>query len=216
VLVDLDGTILDTEPLYEEAMGRAIELLGKSYSWEIQKLIVGKPEHVGASIIIKELELESKVEGPEELLAHRDKFLLEMFLTVSPRKGIFQVLKYFKEKGLPIAIATSSNRRYLDLKKTSNQEVFDLIDHITCGDDPGIAKGKPSPDIYLAAAKAIGVDPQHCIVLEDSLAGLQAGKAAGALAVFVSPDSRMPKDLYGVADRIFEEWSEFLPSEHGF
>lgn len=214
ILFDLDGTLLDTEPAYEVAMGKAIESLniGKTYTWETQKLIVGKPETVGAQIIIDHLigeEMAKELNLTAEALLHkRDTFLLDMFLTVRPRAGALEILQTVKAAGIPVAIATSSFRKYLELKAKNNADVFSMVDAVICGDDPEVVgRGKPRPDIYIAAAKAIGVDVKKCVVFEDAEAGLKAAKSANVAKVIMSPDHRLAKELFQDADVIVDEWT---------
>jgi HAD superfamily hydrolase (TIGR01509 family) len=222
LLFDMDGTLLNTEPCYEEAMGQAIAKLGigKDYTWDTQKMIVGKPEVVGASLIIENLigvDLAESLDlTPEKLLQLRDEVLLDMFLKVRPRPGALEILQLVKKSwGLPVAIATSSNRKYLSLKSSNNADAFELVDAIICGDDPEvIGKGKPRPDIYFAAAKAIHVDITKCIVFEDAEAGLKAAKAAGVAAVFLAPDHRLPRELFSEADVIVEQWTDLDISKY--
>lgn len=214
VLFDLDGTLLDTEPAYERAMELAVSGLGMKYSWSIQRKIVGKPEHVGAEIIVKELGM--RTVDPLQLLELRDAHLLEMFTQVKPRKGVMDILRRCRARKIPVAIATSSMRRYADFKRKNNQELFELVDHIVFGDDSSVKRGKPKPDIYIEAARRIGVHPSKCLVFEDSLAGMKAGKAANAAAVLVSPDPRMPREDYHLADIIVDEWSDLDLSMFGF
>ena len=74
--------------------------------------------------------------------------------------GALKLLRYLKKLGLPIAIATSSSREYLDYKKENNPELFSLVDCIVCGDDPRLSHGKPAPDIFLLAASEIETNPR--------------------------------------------------------
>jgi HAD superfamily hydrolase (TIGR01509 family) len=206
LLCDLDGTLLDTEPLYELAMNSALDTLGKSFPWHVQQQILGKPEIEGAGIIVKQLGLDME---PTQLLQLRDNVLLELFRNVKPKRGAMELLQQAHARNIPIAIATSSNRKYLHLKASNNKTLFDLVQHVICGDDPAVVgKGKPNPDIYLEAAKAIGKSPNQCIVLEDAHAGFLAAKAANAKIVCVCPDHRMSKELFAGADFIVREWDE--------
>jgi pseudouridine-5'-monophosphatase len=214
LLCDLDGTLLDTEPLYEHAMSRALlEHFQVQYSWETQQRIIGKPEHVGAQLIIDTYNL--PIAAAEDLLALRDAILLDLFKHVQPRRGVVQLLERAKQAQLKIAIATSSNRRYLTYKSSNNKELFDLVDAIICGDDPAVlGRGKPAPDIYLEAARAIGVSVGECMVLEDAEAGLRAAKSARVKHVFVSPDKRLDAGLFADADGIVDEWDQLDISKY--
>jgi beta-phosphoglucomutase-like phosphatase (HAD superfamily) len=71
----------------------------------------------------------------------------------------------------------------------SHDAMFQHIKVIVAGDDPAVKQGKPAPDIYIAASQRLGVDPRDCLVFEDALSGIQAGKAAGCQVVAI-PDPR--------------------------
>ena len=68
--------------------------------------------------------------------------------------------------------------------------MFGRMSHIICGDDPEVLNGKPAPDIYLIAARRLGVEPHHCLAIEDSLSGVQSAKRAG-MHVYACPDIRL-------------------------
>lgn len=95
---------------------------------------------------------------------------------------------------IPMAIATSSRMSGIEKKRTRHEcHLFEHIDVIVAGDDPAVGNGKPAPDIYLEAARRLGVDPTECLVFEDALSGVKSGKAAGCQVVAV-PDARFSDD----------------------
>lgn len=79
------------------------------------------------------------------------------------------------------------------LMSYSHETIFKRLDTVVAGDDPAVKNGKPAPDIYIEAAKRLGVDPSDCLVFEDALSGVRAGKAAGCQVVAV-PDPRFEGD----------------------
>jgi beta-phosphoglucomutase-like phosphatase (HAD superfamily) len=87
--------------------------------------------------------------------------------------------------------------------------MFRHIKTIVAGDDPAIKNGKPAPDMYLEAAKRLGVDPSECLVFEDSMSGVKSGKAAGCLVVAI-PDPRMDKDIFEAeANVVLDDLTQF-------
>lgn len=195
VLADLDGTLLDTEPAYYQAYAETAQRLGKPYSdaFHVEHLL-GRPEHIGAAAFVRELGVDMT---PEALLALRDEVLLARFPAVTPLAGALRVIAAAKAAGLPTAVATSSMRAYFTLKSShpDSSALIAHFDHVLCGDDAAMAgkRGKPAPDIFHTAAAAIGVPIEQCVVLEDSIAGVQAGKASGAFVVAI-PDPRIPRE----------------------
>jgi beta-phosphoglucomutase-like phosphatase (HAD superfamily) len=86
---------------------------------------------------------------------------------------------------------------------------------IISGDDPCVENGKPAPDIYLEAARRLGMHPSECLIFEDALAGVVAGKSAGCHVIAV-PDSRMEREPYSnVADEIIDDMWQFSGKRWG-
>ena len=132
-----------------------------------------------------------------------DAFVEKEGVTLKP--GIHELLAYLKERGIKTAIATSSpiERTILYLTSVGLEKSFDeLVSGYM------VEKGKPEPDIYLYAAKRLGVEPFRCMVLEDSPAGILAAYRAGCLPVMVpdqdEPDEETSSMLYAKADSLLE------------
>lgn len=131
--------------------------------------------------------------------------------------GASELITHLHANNVPMAVATSSKRREYDLKVTQHQELFKLMSHIVCSDDPLVEKGKPAPDIYLAAAKRFSSPPlstSDVVVLEDAVSGVQAAKAAGMVCVMV-PDERMDPARTKLADKVIKSLTELDLSEFG-
>ena len=127
------------------------------------------------------------------------------------------MIKHLHANNIPMAVATSSKRREYDLKVTKHQELFKLMSHIVCSDDPLVEKGKPAPDIYLAAAKQFPSPPKsssNVLVFEDAVSGVQAAKAAGMVCVMV-PDERMDPAKTKLADKVIKSLTELNLTEYG-
>ena len=94
-----------------------------------------------------------------------------------------------------------------------HDRIFQHIEEVVTGDDPSVKNGKPAPDIYIEAARRLGVHPSECVVFEDAVAGAKSGKAAGCLVVAV-PDPRMDKSLFdGHADIVLDTMWAFNGEE---
>ena len=108
--------------------------------------------------------------------------LREMEMPVKP--GVKELLTYLREKGYKIAMATASAREYsMDNLRLAGIDEF--FDHVITGDM--VKEAKPNPEIFLKAAEALGEKPENCLVLEDSLNGVEAGIKGGFVTVMV-PD----------------------------
>jgi HAD superfamily hydrolase (TIGR01509 family) len=110
----------------------------------------------------------------------------------APKKpGLDELLAYLKEQGIPMAVASSSSLEAIGLNLT-NGGVREYFSELFTG--VGMANPKPAPDIFLNTAAAMGVDPAHTLVFEDSLSGVRAGVAGGFITVMV-PDMLAPDDF---------------------
>lgn len=186
VLFDMDGLLIDTEALYLEAMQTAARTLGCDMPLDFCHSMIGVPGRE-CDVLIQDFY------GPAFSLAEfrghystAIKLLLERGIPVKP--GAVELLDFLATRGLPAAVATSSRRVTAEhhLGRTGLLERFKAVTTI---DD--VARAKPHPDIYLEAARRLGVVPEHCVAFEDSNIGLAAAHAAGTMAIMV-PDILPP------------------------
>ena len=109
---------------------------------------------------------------------------------------------------IPMAIATSSRSTGVEKKRVRHMDtIFKHMDAVVCGDDPAVRCGKPGPDIYVEAARRLNVDPKDCLVFEDALSGVRAGKAAGCTVVAI-PDPRYSPE----EKKVFEQEADIVLS----
>lgn len=141
ILFDLDGLLMDTEPIYLEAAQRILFRYGKIYSDDIRVNVIGKAEILGAKVIVDSLNIPM---SPEDFLKERDKELEELFPQTKLMPGAFRLVSYFFEHQIPIILATSSNRHSIELKFKNYPELKAMFgDRIVSGTDPEIKRGKP-------------------------------------------------------------------------
>lgn len=209
VIYDNDGLLLDTEPFYTKAHQIMAAHFGKVFDWTVKSKMIGLRAEDSANVIINELQLPFSV---AEYLEQRKLLLEKMFPQAEPMPGAVRLTKHLHQIGIPQAVATSSDQYYFDLKITHHQEWFKIFQCVVWGDDPEIKQGKPAPDIFLLAAKRLKADPSHCLVVEDSPAGIEAARAAGMYAVAV-PDPNMDDRAYSNAHQLIRDLNDLdLPS----
>jgi pseudouridine-5'-monophosphatase len=109
-------------------------------------------------------------------------------------------------------VATSSDRSHFELKTRRHLNWFKIFEAVVLGDDPAVRRGKPAPDIFLVAARRLGVSPSRCLVFEDSPAGVEAACSAG-MKVIAVPDPNMERLAYGMADSVIDTLEDFDPVE---
>lgn len=197
VLFDLDGVLLDTEGLYTAATQAVIDRFGKTYDWRIKRHTMGRDARVGATYLLSELDIPLT---PEEFLAEREPVLRTLLANSPAMSGAEAFVRALADRGVKKAVATSSARSLYELK-VAGHGFFGCFEAVVCGDDPRVREKKPAPDIFLIAARELGVDPSACIVFEDSPAGAEAALRAG-MRVIVLPDPAMSDESYPGAHRV--------------
>jgi pseudouridine-5'-monophosphatase len=210
VIFDLDGVLLDTEPLYTHATQQIVGQWGKRFDWSIKGDMIGRSAIDGARYLVEALQVPL---APEEYLRRRTPILDALFPTAEPLAGARELVERLRARGVPLAVATSSESYQYRLK-ISRHDWFSEFGTVVCGDDPRIARLKPAPDIFLVTAAELGAEPAECLVFEDSLAGVAAARAAGMQVVAI-PDPQMDASRYGQADIVIAGYAELLLEELG-
>ena len=204
VLFDMDGVVLDTEKLYARFWAEAAHALGYPMTYEQALGMRSLNSAAGQA------KLESYFGPGVSRAVMRDKRveLMDAYVAefgVEAKPGIHELLEALKEKGIRVAIATSSpkDRATAYLQSLGLLEKFDCI---CSGHD--VKHGKPEPDIYLHAAACIGIPGENCLAIEDSMAGIESAFRAGCMPVLVpdldGSDEQMRKMLFAEADSLLE------------
>jgi HAD superfamily hydrolase (TIGR01509 family) len=178
VLFDNDGLTLDTEPAWTRAEVVLFERHGSTFTPE------HKRELLGSAPIDAAVKLERMLGRPgDELNVELYELVLEEVAAgVEPMPGVVELLAALRAAGIPVGLVSNSRRGFVErgLRAAGLDDAFGVI--VTAEE---VARPKPAPDAYVAAAVALGAAPGECAVLEDSPTGLAAGRAAGALTIGV-------------------------------
>jgi HAD superfamily hydrolase (TIGR01509 family) len=182
VLFDMDGLLVDSEPLWTVAEIELAARLGGTWSPELKAAVVGTRLDASVPVILEWFGVAS---GPAEI-ASVSEFLLarmvELFRERLPMMpGALELVDGVRALGVPTALVSSSHRVLVDAAlDTMGRKRFDVT---VAGDE--VTDGKPSPEPYLLACTMLGVDPKRVVILEDSISGVDSGEAAGATVVAV-------------------------------
>lgn len=207
VIYDLDGLLLDTEPLHLLMIQTIVNRYEKVFDPSIQSKFAGRNALDSAQFLVEMLALPIT---PQAFLEEREVFLDQLLPQAKPLPGAVRLTKHLHHHQIPQAVATSSRRRPFRLKTTHYQEWFTLFDCIVLGDDPTLKRGKPAPDIFLLTAQRLGANPEECLVFEDAHAGMEVALAAG-MSVIVVPHPDVDKQLYREANQILDSLTDFDP-----
>jgi HAD superfamily hydrolase (TIGR01509 family) len=181
VIFDMDGLIIDSEPLQSQAWCMVLKNYKKEPHLDKNGLvhIVGITIEKNWNYLIKKYDLSKSFEDLEK---ERKPYFVKLLTQTKAMKGFYDLVKLLYSNKIPMAICSSSNMDYLKIAmKTLNiQKYFSVV---ISGQD--FEKGKPFPDCYLATAKKLRIKPSECVVLEDSESGIISGSQAGMKVIAV-------------------------------
>ena len=206
VIFDMDGVLIDSEPLWKIAMEEVFSGLGSRLKKEdFQKTVGLRIDEVIHYWNIKEnwgVRDESEVE--EAIIVK-----MESLIAAQPAalEGVIDTLNYLKLRNIPIGLATSSSSRLIKvvLDKLEIKHLFNFVHSAEMEQF-----GKPHPAVYLSVAKKLAVLPEKCLVIEDSLNGIISAKAAKMTAVCIPEKTHHIEPKLILADYQFESMTDFL------
>ena len=206
-IFDLDGTLVDSMWMWPEIDKEYLGRFGIEYDDNLKNEIDGISFHETAVYFKNKFGISDSIEKickDWEDMAY-DKYKNE----VKEKRGCQKFLEQLKSKGIKMGIATSNKRSMVDvvLESLGMKNFFEVI---TTSDE--VKKGKPAPDVYLTTAKLLNVEPKHCLVFGDVVAGIIAGKSAGMKVCAVEDDftrevRQRKKEL---SDYYIDDYSELL------
>jgi HAD superfamily hydrolase (TIGR01509 family) len=194
VVFDLDGLMFNTEMVFalagHELMGRR----GKEWTPYLHGRMMGRRAEEAYHVLVDEAGLTDSAEDLRK--ESREIFHGLLPAHLQPMPGLADLLATIEACGLPKGVATSSSRRHLE----NLLGQFDLLERfpITLTSED-VTRGKPDPEIYLTAARRLGISPAEMMVLEDSEMGTRAGVAAGAVVISVPHEHSHMHDFTGAA-----------------
>lgn len=205
VIYDVDGTMVDSEPLHIAAWDKALQSYNhhlNDLSENLRATMAGKKPAVIAHEMVDDLKLPI---DSETLLTKKTEIFMELIKTdLQGMPGIVDSIHRLKEAGYKLGIGTSLSREYLTivLHTLNVQQLFDVI---VTGDE--IKNGKPHPETYLMVAEKLGVNPAECVVIEDANTGIKSAKAAGCLCIAITNQNALPQDT-SLADKVISSLDE--------
>ncbi len=208
VLFDMDGVLFDTETMGQELMPKAARAYGQTMDDALYRRLLGVNEHLSRQII-------HDAYGEDFPFDAFHNQFLSYYLDVAkagqlPRKpGLAACMEGLKARGIKIALATSTQRPVVECYLENTPELQNVFDATVCGIE--IPNGKPAPDIYLEAARRIGLTPSECVGVEDSRNGLRSLRAAGVHSVMIPDLLPFSDDLAPYVDTCLTTLHDLCP-----
>jgi mannitol-1-/sugar-/sorbitol-6-/2-deoxyglucose-6-phosphatase len=205
IIFDMDGVLADTEPLWRKAMISGFNSAGVDFTDEHCKQTTGMRFDEVVSFWHKTHGFTSK--SKEELHDDIISDLCEMIMAGNVEmKGVHTALEHCRQLGLKTGLATSSNQKIIKtvLKKISREDFFHSVESAE-----GLPFGKPHPQVFLNCAQSLAIKPENCLVIEDSINGIIAAKAAHMRVVAVPDPFHFDDPRYSIADHKFESLERF-------
>ena len=208
VVFDMDGVLVDTEHLWDEVREELTTEWGGRYTPEAQEAMMGMSSREWSRYLHETVGLREPPDVINDEVVRRMLARYETDLPVVP--GAVDAVGRLAESGLRLAVASSSNRELIDAV-LRRLELADLFAVTVSSEE--VARGKPAPDVYLEAARRLGVDPARCVAIEDSASGIRAAHAAG-MRVIAYPNRHYPPaaDVLALADILLRHLDDIRPS----
>jgi HAD superfamily hydrolase (TIGR01509 family) len=204
IIFDMDGLMLDTEPLYRTVWKRAAAECGYLVTDEIYRGLVGRGRKVAEQILLQTFGPVFPMEKFRQL-SRADEVHAFAFEPVAKKPGLDELLSFVESRNLPKAVATSTERA-IALPLLERMGLRDRFVAVATGDE--VVRGKPFPDLFLLAAARLGVAPSSCLALEDSEAGVASAAKAG-MQVYLVPDLVKPSpEVERLAGGIFDSLAD--------
>lgn len=209
VIFDLDGTLIDSEPLWQEAEIEIFKGLGLNLTKTDCQKTLGLPSYEAVKF------WHDRMENPSKEIPLITQELNQKVISIVKEKGklktgVFELLEYFKRKGLPMGIASASSMAHIKavVDKFELNKYFTLV---YSGDFERF--GKPHPGVYISACKKLNIEPTRSIAFEDSFNGLLAAKSARMRAIALLDEGQIDETIYNFADLKIDSLLKFGDEE---
>lgn len=208
VIFDMDGLLVDSEPVWNQARVDLAASVGQDWTKADHKAVMGVSTQEWVDYMQQRLELNMSPEQVQHEVISRMAAMYEGGIPFLP--GAIEAVALAAQH-YPVALASGSHRSLIDIviAHPALQGKFQVV---LAADEVGA--GKPDPAVYLEAARRLGIDPTHCVCLEDSGNGILAGVRAG-MTVIAVPDARFrpAADILDQADIVLDSLTEFSLSD---
>jgi len=208
VLFDLDGVIVSTDNCHYLAWQRMADEEGIFFDRTINERLRGVSRMESLEIILERAEKAYTDEEKQQLAARKNAYYVELIGSLTENDilpGTLETLKLLRDRGIKIAIGSSSRNTPIILKQIGLQNAFDAV-----ADGNAIKNSKPDPEVFLLAASLLGLEPKNCLVVEDADAGVEAAVAGGMRALGVGSAAANAKAAFHAEDLSKADFASIL------
>lgn len=201
-IFDLDGVLTDTAEAHYQAWLRLAHEECIPFDRTINERLKGISRSESLDIILEQAPLAYDERAKDDLKARKNGYYRELIQSVTPDEllpGALQAIRDCRAAGLRVALASSSRNAPALIARLGIARCFDFV-----ADPAGVARSKPAPDIFLAAAAGVETPPERCFAIEDAVAGIKAIKAAGMYAIGIGDPGSL-----SLADEVIADLSQF-------
>lgn len=196
VIFDLDGVIVSTDEYHYQAWKSIADKENINFDRTINNRLRGVSRAESLEIILENANKKYTQDEKKELLEAKNNIYIKLLKNLSSSEileGVNEVIDYLKSNNIKVAIGSSSKNTSLILEKIGLLNTFDEI-----ADGTMITKSKPNPEVFILAANKLGVSPEHCIVVEDAEAGVEAALNGNMKVVAVGDAIKCNKANYNL------------------
>ncbi|WP_297797387.1 beta-phosphoglucomutase [uncultured Eudoraea sp.] len=200
-IFDLDGVIVDTAKYHYLAWKNLADELGIDFTQEDNEQFKGVSRRRCLELLLEMGNISVSKEQFDNWLEEKNEDYLKYISGMDESEilpDVTKILGYLKEKGIPMALGSASKNAIPILEKVSLLPYFDAI-----VDGNQVTKAKPDPEVFLIAAEKLGLEPLHCVVFEDALAGIEAANIAGMVSIGIGD-----VNILSNADHGFKDFTE--------
>ena len=196
-IFDLDGVIVDTAKYHYLAWKKLAVTLNIQFSKKDNERLKGVSRMASLDIILEIGRMTLNDKKKDEYAALKNKWYLDYIRRMTPDEilpGSLELISELKNAGIKVALGSASRNTPLILERLGIEKLFDAV-----ADGNVVSKAKPDPEVFIEAAKMVGVAPADCVVFEDALAGVEAALAAGMLCIGIGSEKILTDAHYVVS-----------------
>jgi len=188
IIFDMDGTLVDSEPMHLLAYQQLAQRFGGTYSESDNREFLGRKDADVCVALVARLNIQMTA---QQAVTLKEELLAELLVDAAPRQGVLDVLEKAHQLAIPMAVASSATMPTIEfvIETLGIRRYFQTL---TSGDE--VAHGKPAPDVFLLASQRLNVKPENCLVVEDTLNGIKAAKAAGMACLAIPCEATRHQD----------------------